>query len=463
MHGGNPAFSRSRRRLPWRMKATVVMMLVLEAIATPTRHCNLALTLDIHCQPHHIHLQLIIIIERMAPSRGIAFPDDHNHNNNNDDDNNDASGSTTRDEGGGNRRYLQWPTTTTTTTGRTTTATAALVQEIMIMRRTVRHPLNVDDDDDDDDRKKSQRLLDDEEHPQQQQQEHDHQRQPLHVEVGPDDGSTGSNWMNSNNNNVNHSNNNHRAATIAACFLADYEASRPPTLSPNLNSITNRQLWLYNIKYSIWWRIFGLLLGSSVLFICHLPNRLWVLLLHMYSIVVFMTDLYMKEHLLDREHWTERRSWIETILIRSMVIFLICLFLQSWVGYLFDVDDNNIRSVHYNTNNNDENDDNNNNNNNNRSNNSEHDHHWTVLVYLPFLTVSLFKPIVFFYESRQARDAIEALGLTVRKVVRVIFIELFLILIFATIACRLYNDDENFHTLSRSWLSLFACTYNKIH
>jgi hypothetical protein len=36
-----------------------------------------------------------------------------------------------------------------------------------------------------------------------------------------------------------------KATTIAACFLLDYEAGRPPSLSPNFRSITNLQLQLY--------------------------------------------------------------------------------------------------------------------------------------------------------------------------------------------------------------------------
>ena len=72
---------------------------------------------------------------------------------------------------------------------------------------------------------------------------------------------------------------------------------------------------------------------------------------------------------------------------------------------------------------------------------------------------SIAKPIVLYYISRQARHAMEALVRIARTVIRVLVIELVLILSFAAVACRLFNDFESFDHLSVAWLSLFKCMY----
>ena len=71
------------------------------------------------------------------------------------------------------------------------------------------------------------------------------------------------------------------------------------------------------------------------------------------------------------------------------------------------------------------------------------------------LMSSLFKPLVLFYVSQRARDALQALARIFRIVVRVIVMELLLILMFAAVACRLFGHDPSFENLSSSWLSLF--------
>lgn len=69
------------------------------------------------------------------------------------------------------------------------------------------------------------------------------------------------------------------------------------------------------------------------------------------------------------------------------------------------------------------------------------------------------KPIALFYLSNRAKNALEALNRIFRIVLRVLVMELFLILSFATVACQLYSTYDSFHDLSTSWLSLFQCTY----
>jgi hypothetical protein len=213
----------------------------------------------------------------------------------------------------------------------------------------------------------------------------------------------------------------HKAATIAAYFLQDYEEGRPPTLSPNFANISNRQLEIYRIKHSFPWKVFGLTLATMLLFVASdFSNRLLTLLLQMFSVSILAMDLYMKEQLFDEDYKHEKRSRMDRVLVVSVMAFL-CLFsVQSWVAFLFLANP----AVHPST-----------------------------------LAISVFKPIIFFYESRRARDAFEALCGIAKKLIRVILIELYLILAFAAVACRLYYNDESFQNLGQSWLSLFARKY----
>jgi cation transport ATPase len=68
---------------------------------------------------------------------------------------------------------------------------------------------------------------------------------------------------------------------------------------------------------------------------------------------------------------------------------------------------------------------------------------------------SIFKPMVLYYVSKRARDALAALRRILRTVMRVLLMELLIILMFAAIACRLFANFERFRDLSTAWLSLF--------
>lgn len=205
------------------------------------------------------------------------------------------------------------------------------------------------------------------------------------------------------------------AATVAAFFLMDYEAGRPPTLSPNFDKITQWQLKIYRIHFSWGWRLFGIALPTVALFLAHSQSNLVTALMHSYAILFFLIEVWMREQLYAKEpssdeYHSERR------LNRPLVLFFIVLGLESWVWYIFPPD---------------------------------------PTAKAPALVSSIFKPVVFFYISLQARHALEGLSMISRIVVRVIMIEMMLILAFAAVGCRLFREHESFKDLSSSWLSLF--------
>jgi hypothetical protein len=205
-----------------------------------------------------------------------------------------------------------------------------------------------------------------------------------------------------------------KAATIAAFFLMDYEAGRPPTLSRNLESITVQQLELYRIRFSWAWWLLGLTLATWALFVSHTQNRLMTAWLHTWAILVFLADVRMRDQLIDNENLAGIHS--DQPLVRPLVLFLSILGLESWICFWLAPE--GVAST---------------------------------------LISSLFKPLVLFYISAKARDALKALWRIGRIVTRVLVIEIFLILTFAAVACRLFHGYSSFQNLSTSWLSLFKC------
>ena len=205
------------------------------------------------------------------------------------------------------------------------------------------------------------------------------------------------------------------AATVAAFFLMDYEAGRPPTLSSNFDKITQWQLRIYRIHFSWAWGLFGIALPTVILFLAHSQSNLVTALMHTFAILFFVIEIWMREQLYAQEpssdaYHSERR------LNRPLVLFFIVLGLESWIWYIFPPDPQ---------------------------------------AKVPALVSSIFKPLVFFYISLKARHALEGLSMTTRIVVRVIMIEMMLILAFAAVACQLFREYESFKNLSASWLSLF--------
>eukprot|EP00980_Cylindrotheca_fusiformis_P007439 scaffold1533_cov98-Cylindrotheca_fusiformis.AAC.3 len=214
------------------------------------------------------------------------------------------------------------------------------------------------------------------------------------------------------------------AATVAAFYLMDYEAGRPPSLSPNFETISREQLRLYRIQFSALWKWFGVNLAVVLLFTAHAVNDVPSVAMHTVAIIIFLAEIWMKEVVYGQDHARDFEHR-DRALVPPMVIFLFALGFESWTRLLFQAyfgnDDSSDR---------------------------------------PFILVTaLFKPIVFFYISKQARSALEALRRISRIVIRVLVIEVFLILSFAAVACRLYNTYDSFRNLSVSWLSLFECKF----
>ena len=162
-----------------------------------------------------------------------------------------------------------------------------------------------------------------------------------------------------------------------------------------------------------------MMLATILMFVPDFKTRWLTFTLHSLSILLFATDLYMLDELFLGRRRTEM-GYTERLLFHLMAIFLL-IFGQQNILELFFPDN--------------------------------------IIVRTLSLTVAMLKPIVFFYQSRRARDALEALVRISKKLLRVVIIEMFLILVFATIACRLYYNHESFQTLPQSWLSLFARKY----
>ena len=217
-----------------------------------------------------------------------------------------------------------------------------------------------------------------------------------------------------------------KATTIASYFLMDYEAGRPPTFSSNdgttTTTISDQQLSLYKIKFSSLWKWLGIYPATLILFLSYIHHSpIWTALGHLYAVAIFGLDLYMTQELFDAawyEASSERRT--QHHIQRGLVLFLVVFGLQNCCWFWWDHPEDHVS----------------------------------------ILCVSLFKPLVFFYISRRARDALEALITIAKVLARVVVIELFLILAFAAVACHLYyddDDDSSFHNLASSWLSLFQC------
>ena len=229
------------------------------------------------------------------------------------------------------------------------------------------------------------------------------------------------------NNDLNHRN----GSILASTFLHDYEASRPPTFGSAIG-ITDHQLFIYGIKFSYAFEILQIL-AVLCLFVSSFlekKHRTAVGILNFFSITYFAVDLYMKSELRTNndkavdwrnassdslrernERHAVRVSRSEKLVL-PMILFLVMLGLET-IARLLLVDG-------------------------------------TVALF-----ASIFKPLVWFYVSSQARDALAAVRRILKIVVRVLVMELLLILMFAAVACRLFQDYEGFESLYVAWISLF--------
>ena len=246
--------------------------------------------------------------------------------------------------------------------------------------------------------------------------------------------------------------NRNLSVTVAAIFLQDYENSRPPTFaSAELNAINDHQIVMYTVKHSFAMS-FLRLTATMALFISSFMessqnsiesgdaryNRCFAMTsMNGFAITVFCIDMWMHRVLRnadaiqntpnDGNHIQKERteSTLEfqlkhdvrlsrsRRLIMPLVVFFVIFGLENTLRLVFSGNDHAV------------------------------------------FVSSIFKPLVLFYISSRARDALEAVGWILKIVTRVIFVELFLILMFAAVACRLFHEFENFRDLYKAWISLY--------
>ena len=256
-----------------------------------------------------------------------------------------------------------------------------------------------------------------------------------------------------------------RKIRIAAAFLGDYEASRPPTLSYQLEEITDRQLKLHEIKHStayttVLWVSVLLLFASSGLEQLKgdqpwWPSKVGLTTLNLLSLSVLAVDVVILRQLRTGSilssntlplqslqevddyyasaHLRDQRS--ERLLVKPVILFAVFLAVENLARVAVASDDaapqtlSSTYSFSY----------------------SSASSSTSGLV----LISSLFKPLVLFYVSYQARNALEALRRILSMVLRVLVMESLLILMFAAVGCRLFAGYEQFDNLSTAWLSLF--------
>jgi len=234
-------------------------------------------------------------------------------------------------------------------------------------------------------------------------------------------------------NNNEHIIDNSMNTSIATVFLRDYESGRPCSLSPNFDTITPLQVEMYNLRFStshqflVCVAIFTLFLasffeGQSVHGMLGITIQM---LFTAFSAFIFTMDIVIRGFYDDDNLFTTNIQTLYTRKTRArrwkapMLIMLFAVTLESAIKILV----------------------------------KKH----TLIVWS-----SVFKPVVFFYVSSKARDALYALMKVTKIVFKVIVIELFLILSFSAMACHLYFDFEDFKDLSSSFLSLFECKLVKL-
>lgn len=208
-----------------------------------------------------------------------------------------------------------------------------------------------------------------------------------------------------------------KAISIASCFIMDYEAGRSPTLSSDFHNISDFQLRIYRFQHSFLWRWLGLYPAMFFLFMANFRSRILTAALHVEAVMIFLVDIIIRRHLYTKEWKMHEDGQKERQFQKATLVFLVVHGIQSCLWFFGHHSEKSFST----------------------------------------LVVSLFKPLLFFYISPRARATLEALLRIGRTIARVMVIELFLILTFAAVACRLYYDQDGFQSLATSWLSLFQC------
>lgn len=210
---------------------------------------------------------------------------------------------------------------------------------------------------------------------------------------------------------------------LAASFLRDYEAGRPPTLDRNFELVTDRQIRFYEYKFGGYAFQVCMFLASMAFFASstlegfHLPTYYvhHLTSLNFIGLAVFILDIWFRYQLQSNDTPTKHSSSsiLSQPLVRPLILFSILLAIENIARITVTPNESLV------------------------------------------LFSSLFKPIVLFYASSKARDAFEALRRILRIVLRVLAMELFLILMFAAVACRLFPEFSPFTDLGTSWFHLF--------
>jgi hypothetical protein len=233
-----------------------------------------------------------------------------------------------------------------------------------------------------------------------------------------------------------------RAIRMAAAFLEDYQHNRPPTLSSELATISDAQLvWVQYVHHG--WMPWLRFLASAALFFSSgfegfepdvvpeyaVPPRAVATVLNLTALLVLFLDVYIRhvilysyDSLVETGAGSHRHNVLHRVrqsrslqLVRPLIVFGTVLVCENISRILITRDEPHM-----------------------------------------VLFTSVFKPLVLFYVSSQARDALEAVRRISRIVLRVLVMELLLILFFAAVAVRLYgHTHEGFADLSTSWFSLF--------
>mmetsp|Transcript_7744 Transcript_7744/g.21572 ORF Transcript_7744/g.21572 Transcript_7744/m.21572 type:complete len:1190 (+) Transcript_7744:283-3852(+) len=211
---------------------------------------------------------------------------------------------------------------------------------------------------------------------------------------------------------------------LAAAFLRDYESGRAPTLSSDLETVTDRQLRLYNYKFGG----YSFQVAMAVACVCFFSSSLlegfefsspyygqYLTCLNCIGLAVLVVDIWFRHELRrNAESPSHTRTSRSQRLMKPVILFSTILAVENIARVTVTPDPTSV-----------------------------------------VLFSSLFKPLILFYASSKARDALEALRRILRIVLRVLLMELLLILMFAAVASHIFREYATFGDLSTSWLSLF--------
>jgi hypothetical protein len=263
-----------------------------------------------------------------------------------------------------------------------------------------------------------------------------------------------------------------RSIVVAAALLQDYEAGRPPTFS-SIN-VTDASIAMYHFRHS-WPAGIARTLATTAFFIAsfmegmmddsnsvheessssssshqhpHKYHQRIATVLNLFAILVFAVDLWTQRDLwkhttarplppeefflhhdknssgsLQRHKRHQHRITRAASLVKPMGLFCLLLGMENMARVILWQ-----QRQHQDSNGDDD----------------------SMVLFS-----SIFKPLVLFYVSSQARDAFSAIRKILKIVLRVLFMELLLILMFASVACRLFANYDGFESLGAAWLSLF--------